>query len=273
MADKKTDIRKQIENIDIELYNLLMRRTELVKANPHPVNIENILGQEAMGIRRMLKYHTGDFPEYVVAKIWREILSASACLHEKLKIAVYGDENDVSLLHRVQEHFGSYVDAFILSSFSQVFNMVSTHEAHLAIIPCDNHEMNEKPWWSSLQACKDKESLNIVARLPFVRGRNIAPENEAFVIALSPSDASGIDNSLFSIESGLDVSNSTIAEILTALGFDDPKTLFSASTSDAKFSLVEVKGFVDSDDERLADVSELFKSLHLAGTYARPIEL
>ena len=70
---REIDIQKQIEAIDIKLYNLLVQRTELVKKNPYPNRIENILGQEAMGIRRMLKYHTGDFPEYVLAKIWREI--------------------------------------------------------------------------------------------------------------------------------------------------------------------------------------------------------
>ena len=273
MPDKKSDIQKQIENIDIELYNLLMKRTELVKENPQSVKIENILGQEAMTIRRMLKYHTGDFPEYVVAKIWREILSASACLHKKLKIAVYGEEQDISILHRVQEHFGSYVDVSLLSSYNQVFNMVSTHEAQLAIVPCYNHEMNEKPWWNALSAQKEKESLNIVARLPFVRHRNIAPENEAYVFALSPSDASGIDNSVLSVECDVDVSNSTIFETLIAMGFDDPKLLASANVGEAKFTLIEVKGYVDSASPSLQDASELFKGLHLAGTYARPIEL
>jgi len=273
MSEKKTDLQKQIECIDIELYNLLMKRTDLVKKNSSSVKIQNILGQEAMGIRRMLKHHTGAFPEYVVAKIWREILSVSASLNEKLKIAVYGDEKDSSLVYRVQEHFGSYIDVSILGSFSQVFNMLSTKDAHLAIIPCDNMKMNMHPWWSSLSADKQKESLNIVAKLPFIRTKNITAENEAFVIACSPSDASGIDNSLFSIETGINVSNSSISEAFSNMNFEEPKILISTNTEDSKYTLVEVKGFVDSKDKRLSDIPEIFKSLHLSGTYARPIEV
>jgi len=273
MSDKKTDIQKQIENIDVELYNLLMKRTDLVKKNTNSVKIQNILGQEAMGIRRMLKHHTGDFPEYVVAKIWREILSVSASLNEKLKIAVYGDEKDTSLVYRVQEHFGSYVDVSILGSFSQVFNRLSTKEAQLAIIPCDNVKMNEYPWWSSMAKNDDKESLNIVAKLPFVRSKNIVADSEAFVIACSPSDASGIDNSLFSIETEINVSNSTISDAFARMEFDEAKILISTNYEDSKFTLVEVKGFVGTHDARLQEKPETFKSLHLSGTYARPIEV
>ena len=273
MSGKKDDIQKQIESIDAELYNLLMQRTELVKQNTHPIKIENILGQEAMGIRRMMKFHKGDFPEYVVAKIWREILSASASLKEKLKIAIYGDENDTSLLHNVQEHFGSYIDVNILSSFSQVFNLVSSKEAHLAIIPCDNHEMNTKPWWNSLLVDKNKDSLNIVAKLPFLHNKNTVLSNEAYVIALSPSDASGVDNSVLSLETDATVSHSTISETIENMGFDAPKIIMSANTGEDKFTLVDINGFVAPDDKRLISIPEIFKSLHLSGTYARPIEL
>lgn len=273
MSDKSTNIQKQIEDIDIELYNLLMKRSELVKKNPYPAKIENILGQEAMGIRRMLKYHNGDFPEYVIAKIWREIIGASANMQERLKIAVYGDESDALLLHDVQEHFGSYIDVSLVSSFSQAFNQVSTHEADLAIVPADNHEMNTKPWWNSLLKDETKESLNIVAKLPFVRFKNAAPERESYVIARTPSDACGIDNSLFAVETDIDVSGSTITETFNASGFSSAKLVVSTNTEETKFSLVEVKGFCRTEDINIPDVNDVFKNLHLVGTYARPLEL
>ena len=273
MPEQKVDIQKKIEDIDTKLYKLLMQRAELVKENPYPVRIENLLGQEAKGIRRMLKYHTGDFPEYVVAKIWREILSASANMKEKLKIAVYGDEKDGSILHQVQEHFGSYVSITILSSYSQVFNLVSTREADIAIIPSDNNEMNDQPWWNALSADKNKESLNIVAKLPFIRSANITQENEAYVLALLPSDASGIDNSLFAVETEINVSHSTITETFNTLGFAEAKLVMSVNKEDTKYSLVEVKGFCIAEEIQKLEIPEVFKNLHLAGTYAQPIIL
>lgn len=271
MSDK--DIEKQIKAIDSKLYALLIKRTELVKKNPYPLKIENILGQEAKEIRLMLKAHKGDFPEYVLAKIWREILSASANLTEKIKIAAYGDEKDIVLLNRIQEHFGSYIDVFMLSSYSQVFNKVSTHEADLAIVPIDNHEMNTKPWWNALLTDKNKESLNIVAKLPFIRNSKIAQENETYVFALSPADASGIDNSVFAIETAVDVSHSTIIDTFAELGFTEAQITATTNFEETKYSLVEVKGFVKADNMKKIETPEVFKNLQLAGTYAKPIVL
>jgi len=273
MSENKADIQRQIEEIDGKLYKLLMERTELVKQNPHPVRIENLFSEEARGIRRILKFHTGEFPEYVVAKIWREILSADVNMNKKLKIAVYGDEKDVSLLYQVQEHFGSYIEVSILSSYSQVFNLVTSREADIAIVPSNNNEMNTKPWWNALFADKNKESLSIVAKLPFIRGNNIAPENEGYVLALSPSEASGIDNSLFAVETDIDVSHSTITETLNALGFAEAKLIVSVNTEETKYSLVDAKGFCKTEELRKLEIPEVFKNLHLAGTYARPIIL
>jgi len=133
--------------------------------------------------------------------------------------------------------------------------------------------MNEYPWWSSMAKNDDKESLNIVAKLPFVRSKNIVADSEAFVIACSPSDASGIDNSLFSIETEINVSNSTISDAFARMEFDEAKILISTNYEDSKFTLVEVKGFVGTHDARLQEKPETFKSLHLSGTYARPIEV
>ena len=76
-AAKKVDLQKKIDDIDVKLYNLLMLRTDLVEQQNIDV-VENTLGKEAAVIKKLLKIHRGDFPEYVIAKIWREILSASA---------------------------------------------------------------------------------------------------------------------------------------------------------------------------------------------------
>ena len=69
------------------------------------------------------------------------------------------------------------------------------------------------------------------------------------------------------------MSNSTISDAFSRMGFDEPKILISTNTGDSKFTLVEVKGFVDTNDIRLQEKLDIFKSLHLSGTYARPIEV
>lgn len=48
-------MQKQIDEIDLKLYNLLIHRTELVERQP--VNaVENTLGKEAAAIKNLLKF-------------------------------------------------------------------------------------------------------------------------------------------------------------------------------------------------------------------------
>lgn len=270
---KSTDLQKQIEDIDSELYNLLMKRTELVKQQGDTNAVANTLGREATAIKKLLKSHHGDFPEYVIAKIWREILSASACLKEKLRFSIFGQDHNNSLINIVQEHFGSYVDYETYGSFGQVINPLTAHEVQLAIIPCHDHDMNQKPWWNSFSAVSE-DGLQIIAKLPFVCSKEARSEDEVYVVSLSAPDQSGADITLFSIETDHDVSSSTLNEELEKRGFNGVKVLCVANVDEeTKSMLVEVNGYIKTDDKRLSDVEELFKNFNIAGAYARPVYL
>lgn len=270
--EKSVDLQKQIDEIDFKLYNLLMQRTELVEQLPCNV-MENTLGKEAAVIKNLLKNHRGNFPRYVTAKIWREILTASACLKETLKFSVFEAEGCDNLTGIVQEHFGSYVEFLTSGSFGQVMNVISGKEAHAAIIPCDNHEMNAKPWWSGFSSHAD--GLKIIAKLPFLK-RKEAPldESDVYVVALTRPDKSGDDISLLGIEVKNDVSVSSIIEALDNAGFENTRILLMAKVDEeSKSYLVETDGFIKPDDKRLLPVKEQFDNVNIVGSYARPIEL
>lgn len=270
---KSPDLQKQIEDIDTELYNLLMKRTELVKQQGDTNAVANTLGREATAIKKLLKNHHGDFPEYVIAKIWREILSASACLKEKLRFSIFGQEHNNSLINIVQEHFGSYVDYETYGSFGQVINALTAHEVQLAVIPCHNHDMNLKPWWNSFSAVSE-EGLQVIAKLPFVCSKEAKTDDEVYVVSLSVPDQSGADITLLSIETACDVSSSSLNEELEKIGFKDVKVLLTANIDDeTKSMLVEVNGYVRIGDKRLEQAAELYKNLKIVGAYARPVYL
>lgn len=269
----QVELQHKIEEIDTQLYNLLIERTKLVKMQPNNA-IENTLGKEAASIKRLLKNHKGDFPEYVIAKIWREILSASACLEDKLKFSVFAEENDDSLIRIMQEHFGSYIDYVTYSSFGAVMNELNIHETQLAIIPCDNTLMNSKPWWSGFSMSNKNDSLKIVAKLPFIRGKEDNDGKEVYVVALSPTDQSGADISLLNVELNKNTSTSAIVENLEALGFNGVKILnMVAFDDDDKSCLIEVNGYITSETKAFKNAAELFKSVNIVGAYAEPIKL
>ena len=270
--EKSADMQKQIDEIDLKLYNLLIHRTELDERQP--VNaVENTLGKEAAAIKNLLKFHRGNFPRYVIAKIWREILSASACLREKLKFSVFETDSCDDLINIVQEHFGSYAEYVTRSSFGQVMTVITNHEAQLGIIPCDNHEMNLKPWWSGFSSTG--EGLKIIAKLPFLkRKENPLTESDVYVVALTHPAQSGDDVSLLGIEVNNDVSVSTIVEALESAGYRNPKIQLMAKVDDENKSyLAEVDGFLKPNDDGLKPLRAQFNNINIVGSYARPIEL
>ena len=275
MSDEKADgLQKRIDEIDSEMYNLLMRRTELVKQQSDGNVVENSLGKEATVIKKLLRTHKSDFPEYVIAKIWREILTTSAFLKNKLKISLYGPENDNSLINIAQDHFGSYVDYDIYSSFGRVMNALTSHETQLAVIPCDNCEINQKPWWSAFSATSDGERLQIIAKLPFIRRKEARDSEEVYIISLSETDKSGSDISLLSVEVAPDVSSSTVVDIFEAAGFNGVKVIcMAASADDNKSCLLEVNGYLKTNDTRLSALDDVITNLSIVGAYAQPISL
>ena len=270
--EKSADLQKQIDEIDLKLYNLLIHRTELVEQQP--VNaVENTLGKEASSIKKLLKFHRGNFPRYVIAKIWREILSASACLKEKLKFSVYEDDSCRDLISIVQEHFSSYAEYVTRSSFGQVMTVLTNHEAQLGIIPCDNHNMNLKPWWSGFSS--NGEGLKIIAKLPFLkRKENPLDEYDVYVVGLTHPAQSGDDISLLGIEVNNDVSASTIIDALEKNGYKNAKIRLMAKVdAENKSYLVAVDGFLKPNDESLKPLRKQFNNINIVGSYARPIEL
>ncbi len=270
--EKSADLQKQIDDIDLKLYNLLIHRTELVERQLDNT-IENSLGKEAAAIKNLLKLHRGNFPRYVIAKIWREILSASACLKEKPKLSVLETDSCTGLINIVQEHLGSYAEYVTRGSFGQVMNVVTNQEAQFGIIPCDNHEMNLKPWWSGFSSTAD--GLKIIAKLPFLRRKeNPIKEQDIYVVAQVHPTPSGDDISLLGIEVNNDVSVSTIIETLENSGLSHAKIRLSAKVDDENKSyLVEVDGFLKPNDEKLKPARKTFNNINIVGSYARSIEL
>ena len=73
------DLRREIDEIDDEMHDLLMRRTTVVDAIGALKKSDGVPairpGREATILRRLITRHEGKFPRALVVRIWREILS------------------------------------------------------------------------------------------------------------------------------------------------------------------------------------------------------
>src|SRR3954451_19600253 len=86
-------LRGEIDRLDDQLHDLVMRRAEVVaslaasrvKGGASPLRP----GREAMILRRLLRRHHGDLPPGALVQLWREILASSSAMQGGFSVAVY----------------------------------------------------------------------------------------------------------------------------------------------------------------------------------------
>ena len=162
-------LRREIDEIDNALHDLLMRRTELAreigaaKGDGGPYIRP---GREAQVLRRLVARHRGIFPKPVLVRIWREIISAFAGLQGPLAVAVYAAEGAPDLRTRARDHFGSLTPVTEHGSARSVVRAVTEGSATIGLLPVPESD-DEDPWWRLL-ANDGKGTPRIIARVPFV---------------------------------------------------------------------------------------------------------
>ena len=100
MTDKTLslgDIRKEIDSIDEQIQDLLIRRTEVVEMvraikEGDPVKIRP--SREAEMMYRLTARHHGNFPKRELVRIWREIIVATLTFEGPFSVAVIEDADE-----------------------------------------------------------------------------------------------------------------------------------------------------------------------------------
>jgi chorismate mutase len=252
------DLRREIDDIDTSLHDLLMRRTELVREigaakGDHEIYIRP--GREARILRRLVARHRGAFPKPVLVRIWREIISVFAALQGRLAIAVYAPEGGPDLRTRARDHFGSLTPITGHSSAMGVVRAVTENHATLGVLPVPESD-DKDPWWRLL-ASDSEGTPRIIARVPFVSMEPaLADGVEGLAIALAPQEDSGGDRSYLVVELPEPLSRDALSDQLTAAGFEVRDIKHWELPSDQPLHLVEIEGFVAQDDGRLATLGE-----------------
>ena len=106
------DLRREIDEIDDQLHDLLMRRTEIVGRVGAVKRLESTPGlalrpgREAEIIRRIVNRHKGPFPLEVLVRIWRELLSAQVAVQGQYSIGVFAPEDVAAYRDLGRDQFG-----------------------------------------------------------------------------------------------------------------------------------------------------------------------
>ncbi len=274
-ATSKPDLaalRAEIDAIDNRLHDLLMQRADVVERIgrlPSKSGVKTRPGREAAIIRRLLARHRGPLPPQTLVRIWREMFLGFTAIEGKVAVAVCETAPDDGMAALAREHFGALVALHLYRTPARAIAQVSSGAASAALLPLPTAD-EPTAWWTALPH-GDGPRIHVSARLPFWRRRpEGAPHAEGFVVATRAPDPSGDDRSLIAFELPGGMSHASLAAALSRVGFADASVLLRRAGGEA-LALVDVAGFLEEDDPRLA-LADLPRPGVLLGAYATPID-
>src|SRR5438132_14412549 len=131
-------LRQQIDRIDDQLLRLLSRRAELALAIAEQKARSNsevyAPAREKGVLERLTRANRGPLPAPLVRAIFREIISASRSLEQRLRIAYLGPVATFTHL-AARQQFGAAVVDLAAASVAAVFHEVESARARLGGVP------------------------------------------------------------------------------------------------------------------------------------------
>jgi chorismate mutase/prephenate dehydratase len=282
-ANALRNLRREIDNIDDSIHELLIRRTEVVgriasvKKKNGGVATGMRPGREAEVVRRLLARHRGGLPPAVIVRLWRELIAAFTRLQGPLSVSVCAPEKSVGYWDLARFHFGSTTPMSLHRSANVVLRQVARGETTVGVLPLPDVD-EEEPWWPLL-ASDTGAVPKVIARLPFVEDEAARFEDlGALVVAMMPQDDTSDDRSLIVVRGNARISRAGINQQLEAAGLDGQILAGMDREADRPdwLYLVEVAGFLAETDPRLAGFVESSRGrvtrVVPIGGYANPVE-
>jgi chorismate mutase/prephenate dehydratase len=272
------DLRREIDEIDDEMHDLLMRRTELVDAIGALKKSDGVPairpGREANILRRLMARHDGKFPRAQIVRIWREILSGTTRLQVDFAVAVQAPESAPGLWDIARDHYGSFTPMTALGTASQVLRAVTEGGASIGVLPVPQ-DGDSDPWWPHLVSV-DPQTPRVISRLPFgLPGNARAGGLQALAIGRGAPEATGADRTLLVIDTNREISRTRLFSVLKTGGLEPNFLAAVASAPDAAANLIEFDGVLSPEtaslQKALVPLGAAITGVSFLGSYARPL--
>ena len=137
-SDNLQDLRNQIDALDADILARLNARAALArKVGGLKVGQAYRPEREAEVLRRIQALNEGPLPDEVVARLFREIMSACLALERPITVAYLGPPGTFSE-RAAQKHFGEGADLLPQASIDEVYRTVESGAADFGIVPVEN---------------------------------------------------------------------------------------------------------------------------------------
>jgi chorismate mutase/prephenate dehydratase len=137
------EIRVQIDTLDEQMLALINQRAAAaqvvaeIKRSQGPDRPYYRPEREAEVLRRIKSLNRGPLDDEVVARLFRELMSACLALEQPLRIAFLGPEGTFTQAATLK-HFGHGVSTVPLAAIPDVFRDVESDSCHYGVVPVEN---------------------------------------------------------------------------------------------------------------------------------------
>ncbi len=252
MTDKQkalAGVRQEIDAIDEQIQDLLIRRTKIVEKVREIKEGEDVKirpAREAEMMYRLTARHHGNFPKRELCRIWREIIVATLSFEGPFSVAVIDPESEPGYWDIARDQYGTFTKMSRFASGRSVVEAVRKGEAAVGIVPWPSRDDHD-PWWRYMVS-QAENTPKVIARLPFVPGSNARGAGlEAAVICPIEQEPTGRDRSFLAVETDTEISSRRIEEALNAVGVSASAVQHwhDPNRPPGWIYLVEAFGFID----------------------------
>ena len=282
MTDDKSklqSLRDEIDEIDRNLHDLIMRRTQVVEGVRAAKDGSQAMirpSREAEIIYRLMVEHKGGFPKRELARIWRELIVATLSFEGPFSVAVFESENETGYWDLARDQYGTFTSLLRHSSARAVVEAVRKQNATLGVLPFP-HRHEDVSWWRFLVS-EAPETPKVIARLPFITNSNIRNRDlEALVICPIKQEETGRDQTFLAVEAEEEIGHAIIERALSDVGITSffQQLWHDPNRPPGWTYLIEVVGFLGTDSIQFQQIREelgtqAVRILHLGG-YATPL--
>ncbi len=192
------DLRVEIDCIDSELHQLLIKRGEIIhrlietKARQGGGSAFRP-GREADMMRGLVSRHEGLLPLDTVESIWRIIISTFTYVQSNYSVHADISGGDAKMRDCCRFHFGFTVPYVVHPDSASVIEAVAESRGDLGLVRAESDPATGA-WWRRLA---EPEAPKVIARLPFVERPDHPAGMPLFVIAQPLAEAAVRDVVLY----------------------------------------------------------------------------
>ena len=212
------DLRREIDDIDEQLHNLLMQRGDIIDRLISVKQTQEVgsafrPAREADMMRRLVTRHRGILPLDTVESIWRVIISTFTFVQAPFSVHADLSSGESAMRDSARFHFGFTVPFVAHFSAAAAVEAVANSRGDLALVSAAG---SQTPWWTALE---QPGAPKIIARLPFVERADHPAALPVFVVSRVALEAMVTEVEMWSIHvsgwsAGAAYAVSPLAEII-----------------------------------------------------------